>query len=153
MIKFEKICLCCGKLTDKVSRVDYKNSYLDEYICNDCMMVDKEEISLLVESIRASKNEFKKSLVKFYDEKGFLSQKQVQSIKLTRNEELIYYMNIKSFTDISTIINYLSEKKQLEAVKFLINNGNNGSVKAIKRVKRTCESLKVEKLINEYLNI
>ena len=143
-----RLCNCCNQVKENVIYREDKITHIDEYICIDCLTVSDETIKKYIEVIKDSKNQFKKSLVEFYNTNGYLTQKQVKSIKLTKNEELKLYMLEKDFSSIVTIGGYLSEKKQIESIKFLIDNKR---TREIRQFYKVTESTKVDELINNYL--
>ena len=143
-----RLCNCCNQVKENVIYREDKTTHIDEYICIDCLTVSDETIKKYIEVIKDSKNQFKKSLVEFYNTNGYLTQKQVKSIKLTKNEELKLYMLEKDFSSIVTIGGYLSEKKQIESIKFLIDNKR---TREIRQFYKVTESIKVDELINNYL--
>ena len=144
------LCACCNTLV-KSSNAEILdgNTYTTQYICNNCNSVDAEEIAKLVNVIKNSKNKFKQSLVKFYNENGFLTQKQVKSIKLTVSEEIQYYINDNDFNRIFDFLRCgtLSDAQEVKLINVLNDNNQYELLKRL--VKYNIQSDVITQLLND----
>lgn len=144
------LCTCCNKLKSDCQEVQ-NNTYISQYICKECLTTSQETTKNIVESIKSSKNEFKKSLVLFFNENGFLTQKQVDSIKLTDVEQINLDLINKDFNSLLVRFSFISSKKQQNRiVNFFINNDRKRELKVL--LKNDIEdNSDLFNLIKEYL--
>lgn len=87
-----------------------------------CERLNGYEIEITIEAIRGNKrSNFKKSLVNFFDEKGFITEKQYNSLKLTKNEKQYVLERTNDIYDIMMAISSAAHEDDLKMVDFLLN--------------------------------
>ena len=139
------VCECCNTLVDsrKAVLIENSNTYTNKYICKECNTVDAAEIFKVITVIKKSRNQFKKSIVEFYNNNGYLTQKQIKSIKLTTNELINYHMLDNNFKELQFLIlnGTLTDKQELKIIDILFNNGQYDLLKRILRTDIHAETI------------
>lgn len=126
------VCGCCGQLKNEKDRStnSYRenNSVIVKWVCKQCNIVSGEIAKAEIDVIRDSNNKFKKSLVKFYDERGFLTLKQCQNINHTDFERVEYCLKVGDHMDIELCFDFADDQRRIRIINrsiVIANNSNN----------------------------